>query len=92
LEQEKLKTCGMAFLIPGIAAFIIEIFFFILFNSIQGIQNYSIFLGFAGSSAEIVKMGTMQVGNVFLFYLGVTAFGILTLGLVLILVARVFRR
>jgi len=86
------KSIGLALLIPGIIAFVFESVLYVALNSIQRIQNYSTFLGFSGISAEIVKMIIMQKGNVFLFYWGITAFGILTLGLVLILVARVLKR
>jgi hypothetical protein len=86
------KSTGMALLIPGIIAFVFENILYIVFSSFQGIQNYTIFLGFSGGSADVVKMITLQSGNVFLFYWGITSFGILTLGLVLILVARAFKR
>ena len=86
------KLIGMALLIPSIIAFVSESILYIVFNSFQGIQNYTIFLGFSGTNADIVKIVTLQMGNVFLFYWGLTSFGILTLGLILILVARVFKR
>lgn len=87
-----IKLTGLALLIPGIVAFVIESILYVVFNSLQGIQNYTIFLWFSGTKADIVKMVTLQMGNIFLFYWGLTSFGTLTLGLILILVARVFRR
>jgi hypothetical protein len=87
-----IKLTGLALLIPGIVAFVIESILYVVFNSLQGIQNYTIFLGFSGTKADIVKMATLQMGNIFLFYWGLTSFGTLTLGLILILVARVFGR
>jgi hypothetical protein len=87
-----LKSTGMALIISGIIAFVSESILYVFINSFQGIQNYTIFLGFSGINADIVKMITLQRGNVFLFYWGLTSFGTLTLGLILILVARTFRR
>ncbi len=86
------KFIGMALFISGIIAFASESILYVFINSFQGIQNYTMFLGFSGTTADIVKIVTLQMGNAFLFYWGLASFGILTLGLILILVARVFKR
>ncbi len=89
---ECLKPLGFTLLIAGAVAFISEIILNLVYNLSQQIPAYSEFLGFSGEEAEIVKMITLQTGNIFLFYWGMTAFGILTLGLVLIMVSRVFSK
>jgi hypothetical protein len=86
------KSIGLALLISGSITFVCESILYIVINSFQGIQNYRLFLGLSGNSADVAKMLALQSGDVFLFYWGMTSFGILTLGLVLILVARVLEQ
>ncbi len=86
------RKIGKILLFTGLTSFALESFLYVLLNSNPRFQQFSNFIGFSGNSAGEINNIFLQVGNVFVFYVGVTAFGILTLGLVLILLTGVLKQ
>jgi len=87
-----IRQFGLVVLLSGLAALALESVLFILVFSFLGNRTYTVFLGLSGNNAQFLEMITEQMGNVFLFYWGTISFGLITLGLILTLIARVFKR
>jgi hypothetical protein len=86
------KFCGVTMFFTGLASVLLGIILFVFWNSSSKLQSIVSFFKFSSMVLDGREQVFLQIGNIFLFYLGLTGFGILTLGLTLILLARLLNK